>query len=70
MVSHLGYAPMLHLAGDGQVDATLFGRDTLSALCMPEELAKRHRTRQFSHIFPATVMCAVLQLSVGQHADG
>jgi peptidyl-dipeptidase Dcp len=41
----------LHLAGDRQMDADAFERDTLKALGMPEEIVMRHRTPQFGHVF-------------------
>lgn len=41
----------LHLAGDADIDAAQFERDTLQALGMPEEIVMRHRTPQFSHVF-------------------
>lgn len=41
----------LHLAGDANIDAAQFERDTLAALGMPEQLVMRHRTPQFSHVF-------------------
>jgi peptidyl-dipeptidase Dcp len=41
----------LHLAGDRQIDADAFERDTLKALGMPEEIVMRHRTPQFGHVF-------------------
>jgi peptidyl-dipeptidase Dcp len=41
----------LHLAGDKDIDAGAFERDTLKALGMPSEIVMRHRTPQFSHVF-------------------
>jgi peptidyl-dipeptidase Dcp len=41
----------LHLAGDRQIDADAFERDTLKVLGMPEEIVMRHRTPQFGHVF-------------------
>jgi peptidyl-dipeptidase Dcp len=41
----------LHLAGDKDIDADAFERDTLKGLGMPEEIVMRHRTPQFSHVF-------------------
>jgi peptidyl-dipeptidase Dcp len=41
----------LHLAGDKDIDAGAFERDTLKALGMPAEIVMRHRTPQFSHVF-------------------
>jgi peptidyl-dipeptidase Dcp len=41
----------LHLAGAQKIDPRAFEADTLKALGMPEELAMRHRTPQFGHIF-------------------
>lgn len=41
----------LHLAGEVDVDAEAFERDTLQALGMPTEVVMRHRIPQFSHVF-------------------
>jgi len=41
----------LHLAGDADIDADAFERETLAELGMPAELPMRHRTPQFGHIF-------------------
>jgi peptidyl-dipeptidase Dcp len=41
----------LHLAGDADIDAAQFERDTLKTLDMPEELVMRHRTPHFGHVF-------------------
>jgi peptidyl-dipeptidase Dcp len=41
----------LHLAGDADIDADKFERETLSQLGMPSEIVMRHRTPQFGHIF-------------------
>jgi peptidyl-dipeptidase Dcp len=41
----------LHLAGATPIDPDAFERDTLKALGMPEEIAMRHRTPHFGHIF-------------------
>jgi len=41
----------LHLAGAQEIDPDAFERDTLKALGMPPEIAMRHRTPQFSHVF-------------------
>ncbi|MDZ7628011.1 MAG: M3 family metallopeptidase [Parvularculaceae bacterium] len=41
----------LHLAGDADIDADAFERETLTALGMPSEIVMRHRTPQFGHIF-------------------
>lgn len=41
----------LHLAGDKKIDADAFERETLAAMGMPKEIAMRHRTPQFGHIF-------------------
>lgn len=41
----------LHLAGSKPIDPAVFEKDTLKALGMPSEIAMRHRTAQFSHIF-------------------
>jgi peptidyl-dipeptidase Dcp len=41
----------LHLAGAQKIDPRAFERDTLAALGMPKEIAMRHRTPQFGHIF-------------------
>jgi peptidyl-dipeptidase Dcp len=41
----------LHLAGAQKIDPRAFERDTLAELGMPKEVAMRHRTPQFGHIF-------------------
>ncbi len=41
----------LHLAGDKPIDPRAFERDTLASLGMPSEIAMRHRTPQFGHVF-------------------
>jgi peptidyl-dipeptidase Dcp len=41
----------LHLAGDTLIDPTVFERETLNKLNMPEEIVMRHRIPQFGHIF-------------------
>ena len=41
----------LHLAGSQKIDPRAFERDTLAELGMPKEIAMRHRTPQFSHVF-------------------
>jgi peptidyl-dipeptidase Dcp len=41
----------LHLAGDTPIDPAAFEKETLKALGMPSEIAMRHRTAQFSHVF-------------------
>jgi peptidyl-dipeptidase Dcp len=41
----------LHLAGDKDIDADAFERDTLKELGMPKEIVMRHRTPQFGHVF-------------------
>jgi peptidyl-dipeptidase Dcp len=41
----------IHLAGDQKIDPRVFERDTLAALGMPREIAMRHRSAQFRHIF-------------------
>jgi peptidyl-dipeptidase Dcp len=41
----------LHLAGECATDLRRFERETLAALGMPHEIAMRHRTPQFSHVF-------------------
>ena len=41
----------LHLAAEPVVDVEAFERATLDALGMPGEVAMRHRTPQFAHIF-------------------
>ncbi|GAA4034544.1 M3 family metallopeptidase [Hymenobacter glaciei] len=41
----------LHLAGAQKIDPDKFERETLAGMGMPRELAMRHRTPQFSHVF-------------------
>ena len=41
----------LHLAGQRTINPDQFERETLAGLGMPHELAMRHRTPQFSHVF-------------------
>lgn len=41
----------LHLAGDAQIDAAKFERETLAELDMPKEMVLRHRLPQFLHVF-------------------
>jgi len=41
----------LHLAGDMDIEAERFERETLQALGMPEEVVMRHRTPHFGHVF-------------------
>jgi peptidyl-dipeptidase Dcp len=41
----------LHLEGECATDLRRFERETLAALGMPHEIAMRHRTPQFSHVF-------------------
>ncbi len=41
----------LHLEGDRPIDPDAFERQTLAALGMPREIAMRHRTPHFSHVF-------------------
>jgi peptidyl-dipeptidase Dcp len=41
----------LHLAGETLIDPTVFERETLKELNMPEEIVMRHRIPQFGHIF-------------------
>ena len=41
----------LHLAGSEKIDADAFEKKTLAELGIPHELAMRHRTPQFGHIF-------------------
>lgn len=41
----------LHLSTDSEIDPDAFERETLKALGMPREIAMRHRTPHFSHIF-------------------
>jgi peptidyl-dipeptidase Dcp len=41
----------LHLAGDKKIDPDAFERETLTQLGMPKEIAMRHRTPQFLHVF-------------------
>ena len=41
----------LHLAGETPIDPRAFEQETLAALGMPAELAMRHRTPQFGHVF-------------------
>jgi peptidyl-dipeptidase Dcp len=53
-VEYLGSALVdmkLHLAGNKDIDADAFERETLEALGMPEEIVMRHRTPHFSHVF-------------------
>lgn len=48
----------IHLAGDADIDADTFERETLAELGMPSELPMRHRTPQFSHIFSSDAYSA------------
>ncbi|HEX7069733.1 MAG TPA: M3 family metallopeptidase, partial [Rhodothermales bacterium] len=41
----------LHLAGNQDIDADAFERETLQALGMPKEIVMRHRTPHFLHVF-------------------
>lgn len=41
----------LHLAGDADIDAASFEKETLAELGMPDEIVMRHRLPQFAHIF-------------------
>jgi peptidyl-dipeptidase Dcp len=41
----------LHLAGDADIDADAFERETLAEIGMPSEIVMRHRTPQFAHVF-------------------
>ena len=41
----------LHLAGDQKIDPDAFEKKTLAEYGMPKEIAMRHRTPQFGHIF-------------------
>ena len=41
----------LHLAGDIDIDPDTFEREELTRLGMPREIAMRHRTPQFGHVF-------------------
>jgi peptidyl-dipeptidase Dcp len=41
----------LHLAGDKKIDPDAFEKATLEELGMPNEIAMRHRTPQFLHVF-------------------
>lgn len=41
----------LHLSTDSEIDPDAFERETLKALGMPREIAMRHRTPHFSHVF-------------------
>jgi len=41
----------LHLAGEAEIDADAFERETLAEMGMPSELPMRHRTPQFGHVF-------------------
>jgi peptidyl-dipeptidase Dcp len=41
----------LHLAGDADIDARTFERETLDAMGMPREIVMRHRTPHFAHVF-------------------
>ncbi len=40
-----------HLAGDAEIDADKFERDTLAAIGMPKEIVMRHRSPHFQHVF-------------------
>lgn len=40
-----------HLAGDADIDADRFERETLESIGMPKEIVMRHRMPQFQHIF-------------------
>jgi peptidyl-dipeptidase Dcp len=40
-----------HLAGDTLIDPTVFERETLNKLNMPEEIVMRHRIPQFRTYF-------------------
>ncbi|HYX92190.1 MAG TPA: M3 family metallopeptidase, partial [Myxococcaceae bacterium] len=41
----------LHLAGDRAIDPCAFEREALADLGMPSQIAMRHRTPHFSHVF-------------------
>ena len=41
----------LHLAGSAKIDPDAFEKQTLADLGMPKEIAMRHRTPQFGHVF-------------------
>jgi peptidyl-dipeptidase Dcp len=41
----------LHLAGDVPIEPRSFEKDTLAAMGMPTEIAMRHRTPHFGHVF-------------------
>jgi peptidyl-dipeptidase Dcp len=48
----------LHLAGDRKIDPDTFERETLAELGMPSEIAMRHRTPHFSHVFSSDAYSA------------
>jgi peptidyl-dipeptidase Dcp len=48
----------LHLAGGADIDPAAFERDTLQALGMPREIAMRHRTPHFGHVFSSDAYSA------------
>jgi peptidyl-dipeptidase Dcp len=48
----------LHLAGDRKIDADAFEKETLAALGMPKEIAMRHRTPHFLHVFSSDAYSA------------
>lgn len=41
----------MHLAGDKPIDVRTFERETLAELGLPKEIAMRHRSPQFLHVF-------------------
>ncbi|GAA0545393.1 M3 family metallopeptidase [Rhizomicrobium palustre] len=41
----------IHLAGNADIDAKVFEKETLAALGMPSEIVMRHRLPHFGHIF-------------------
>ena len=46
------------LATPGAIDATVFEREALSRIAMPEEIAMRHRLPHFAHIFSSDAYAA------------
>jgi len=48
----------LHLAGDRKIDPDAFEKETLAELGMPNEIAMRHRTPQFMHVFSSDAYSA------------
>jgi peptidyl-dipeptidase Dcp len=46
------------LATPGAIDATVFEREALSRIAMPEEIAMRHRLPHFAHVFSSDAYAA------------